>query len=43
MLIETGKSKKLAKREAAHKMWESLQVSHILLPSILPGLDDADN
>jgi hypothetical protein len=43
MLTGTGKSKKLAKRQAAHKMWEKLQDSPILSTSILmPGLDDDD-
>jgi RISC-loading complex subunit TARBP2 len=36
----TGKSKKLAKRQAAHKMWEKLQDSPITASSITPGLDD---
>lgn len=38
----TGKSKKLAKRQAAHKMWEKLQDSPISSSSIMPGLDDDD-
>lgn len=42
MLTGTGKSKKLAKRQAAHKMWEKLQDSPISLASIIPGLDDDD-
>ncbi|PSN37529.1 hypothetical protein C0J52_14905 [Blattella germanica] len=38
----TGKSKKLAKRQAAHKMWLKLQE----LPtssSVTPGLEDDDD
>ena len=42
MLTGTGKSKKLAKRQAAHKMWEKLQDSPISSSSIMPGLDDDD-
>jgi len=42
MLTGTGKSKKLAKRQAAHKMWEKLQDSPISPSSIMPGLDDDD-
>jgi len=42
MLTGTGKSKKLAKRQAAHKMWEKLQDSPIPSSSIMPGLDDDD-
>ncbi|GFG37203.1 hypothetical protein Cfor_09333, partial [Coptotermes formosanus] len=38
----TGKSKKLAKRQAAHKMWEKLQDSPISSSSMMPGLDDDD-
>jgi dsRNA-specific ribonuclease len=41
-LTGTGKSKKLAKRQAAHKMWEKLQDSPISSSSIMPGLDDDD-
>jgi hypothetical protein len=41
MLTGTGMSKKLAKRQAAHKMWERLQESPISLSSILPGSDGA--
>jgi len=39
MLTGTGKSKKLAKRQAAYNMWERLKESSS--SSILPGLDDA--
>jgi hypothetical protein len=42
MLTGTGKSKKLAKRQAAHKMWEKLQDSPISSSSMMPGLDDDD-
>jgi RISC-loading complex subunit TARBP2 len=42
MLTGTGKSKKLAKRQAAHKMWEKLQDSPLSSSSIMPGLDDDD-
>ncbi|KAJ4430993.1 hypothetical protein ANN_19586 [Periplaneta americana] len=38
----TGKSKKLAKRQAAHRMWEKLQDSPIVSSSVGPGLDDED-
>lgn len=38
----TGKSKKLAKRQAAHKMWEKLQDSPISAAIIVSGLDDDD-
>ncbi|XP_033611223.1 RISC-loading complex subunit tarbp2 isoform X2 [Cryptotermes secundus] len=38
----TGKSKKLAKRQAAHKMWEKLQDSPVMASSVTPGLDEDD-
>jgi hypothetical protein len=38
----TGKSKKLAKRQAAHKMWEKLQDSPMTASSAIPGLDEDD-
>ncbi|KAJ9593610.1 hypothetical protein L9F63_014849, partial [Diploptera punctata] len=38
----TGKSKKLAKRQAAHKMWEKLQEHPIVSSSMTPGIDDDD-
>lgn len=38
----TGKSKKLAKRQAAHKMWEKLQDYPVMASSVTPGLDDDD-
>jgi hypothetical protein len=38
----TGKSKKLAKRQAAHKMWEKLQDSPVTASSVTTGLDDDD-
>jgi len=40
MLTGTGRSKKLAKGQAAYNMWERLKGSPS--SSILPGLDDAD-
>jgi len=40
MLTGTGRSKKLAKKQAAYNMWERLKQSPS--SSILPGLDDAD-
>jgi len=42
MLTGTGKSKKLAKRQAAHKMWEKLQDCPIASTIIIHGLDDDD-
>jgi hypothetical protein len=38
----TGKSKKLAKHQAAHKMWEKLQDSPMMTSSVAPGLDEDD-
>nr|CAD7452876.1 unnamed protein product [Timema tahoe] len=38
----TGKSKKLAKRQAANKMWEKLQDAQNVSSSISPGLEDDD-
>jgi hypothetical protein len=42
ILTGTGKSKKLAKRQAAHKMWEKLQDSPITASNVTPGLDEDD-
>jgi hypothetical protein len=42
LLTGTGKSKKLAKRQAAHKMLEKLRDSPIALLNVTPGLDDDD-
>nr|CAD7263198.1 unnamed protein product [Timema shepardi] len=38
----TGKSKKLAKRQAANKMWEKLQDAQNVSSSVSPGLEDDD-
>ncbi|XP_021936445.1 RISC-loading complex subunit tarbp2 isoform X2 [Zootermopsis nevadensis] len=38
----TGKSKKLAKRQAAYKMWEKLQDSPVVLSNAILGVDDED-
>ncbi|XP_066997982.1 protein Loquacious isoform X2 [Anabrus simplex] len=38
----TGKSKKLAKRMAAHKMCEKLQESSVVSQFMQPGIDDED-
>jgi hypothetical protein len=43
MLTGTVKSKKVAKRKAAHRMWETLQLSLNSSSSNLSGPDDGDN
>lgn len=42
LLTGTGKSKKLAKRQAAYKMWEKLQDSPVVLSNAILGVDDED-
>lgn len=40
--VGTGKSKKLAKRMAAHKMWQALQDMPLDSNSLPPAFDDDD-
>lgn len=41
-LLGTGKSKKLAKRQAAHKMWLKLKDMPMEQPNTIVGLEDDD-
>jgi hypothetical protein len=42
LLTGIGRSKKIAKRRAAHKMWEKLQDTSVVSPDVPAGLDYSD-